>query len=231
MSDADIDALITQMPQFQVDGQFNRDRFVGTVRNIGMGVGEFRENMRKNYVINQIRASISQSGVVAGENAAQLLRIQNQTRDFRVLTVNPESLADQVVVTDDDIQAFYDENAADFREPEQVDAAYLTLSLGALASAIEISDEDLRAYYDERAEEFAREERRAAHILIEPGDEAEATLRRFRNALTLVNRLLTWPGSIRLIRSLPVTAAILVSPDEVSMRAHLKRLCLPWKKG
>ncbi len=183
LSDADIDALITQMPQFQVDGQFNRDRFVGTVRNIGMGVGEFRENMRKNYVINQIRASISQSGVVAGENAAQLLRIQNQTRDFRVLTVNPDSLADQIVVTDDDIQAFYDENAADFREPEQVDAAYLTLSLGALASAIEISDEDLRAYYDERAEEFAREERRAAHILIEPGDEAEATLETIQERL------------------------------------------------
>ncbi|KPQ30285.1 MAG: peptidyl-prolyl cis-trans isomerase D [Marinobacter excellens HL-55] len=183
LSDADIDALITQMPQFQVDGQFNRDRFVGTVRNIGMGVGEFRENMRKNYVINQIRASISQSGVVAGENAAQLLRIQNQTRDFRVLTVGADSLADKIVVTDDDIQAFYDENAAEFREPEQVDAAYLTLSLGALAEAIEISDEDLRAYYDERAEEFASEERRAAHILIEPDDEAEATLETIQERL------------------------------------------------
>lgn len=183
LSDADIDALITQMPQFQVDGQFNRDRFVGTVRNIGMGVGEFRENMRKNYVINQIRASISQSGVVAGENAAQLLRIQNQTRDFRVLTVNADSLADQIVVTEDDIQAFYDENAAEFREPEQVEAAYLTLSLGALADAVEISDEDLRAYYDERAEEFAREERRAAHILIESGDEAEATLQTIQERL------------------------------------------------
>ena len=176
LSDADIDALITQMPQFQVDGQFNRDRFVGTVRNFGMGVGEFRESMRKNYVINQIRASIAQSGVVAGENAAQLLRIQNQTRDFRVLTVNAASLADQITVTDADIQTFYDDNADQFREPEQIDAAYLTLSLGALADAIDIQDDELHAYYEERSEEFAREERRAAHILIEAGAEAEATV-------------------------------------------------------
>ena len=176
LSDADIDALITQMPQFQVDGQFNRDRFVATVRNVGMGVGEFRENMRKNYVVNQIRASIAQTGIVASENAAQLLRIQNQTRDFRVLTVNADSLSEQITVTEEEIQAFYDDNADQFREPEQVNAAYITLSLGALADAIEISEEDLRAFYDERAEEYAREERRAAHILIEDGSDAEATI-------------------------------------------------------
>ncbi|MDX5387004.1 MAG: SurA N-terminal domain-containing protein [Alteromonadaceae bacterium] len=176
LSDADIDALITQMPQFQVDGQFNRDRFVATVRNVGMGVGEFRENMRKNYVVNQIRASIAQTGIVASENAAQLLRIQNQTRDFRVLTVNADSLSEQITVTEEEIQAFYDDNADQFREPEQVNAAYITLSLGALADAIEISEEDLRGFYDEQAEEYAREERRAAHILIEDGSDAEATI-------------------------------------------------------
>ncbi|WP_138436462.1 SurA N-terminal domain-containing protein [Marinobacter shengliensis] len=176
LSDADIDALITQMPQFQVDGQFNRDRFVATVRNVGMGVGEFRENMRKNYVVNQIRASIAQTGIVASENAAQLLRIQNQTRDFRVLTVNADSLSEQITVTEEEIQSFYDDNADQFREPEQVNAAYITLSLGALADAIEISEEDLRAFYDEQAEEYAREERRAAHILIEDGSDAEATI-------------------------------------------------------
>ncbi|AMQ90731.1 MULTISPECIES: SurA N-terminal domain-containing protein [Marinobacter] len=176
LSDADIDALITQMPQFQVDGQFNRDRFVATVRNVGMGVGEFRENLRKNYVVNQIRASIAQTGIVASENVAQLLRIQNQTRDFRVLTVSADSLSEQIKVTEEEIQSFYDDNADQFREPEQVHVAYITLSLGALADAIEISEEDLRGFYDERAEEYAREERRAAHILIEDGSDAEATI-------------------------------------------------------
>ena len=73
---ADIDALIVQMPQFQVDGVFNRDRFVATVRNMGMGVAEFREAMRRQYVINQIRAAIAQSGLATAENARQLLRIQ-----------------------------------------------------------------------------------------------------------------------------------------------------------
>jgi peptidyl-prolyl cis-trans isomerase D len=176
LTDADIDSLITQMPQFQVDGQFNRDRFVATVRNLGMGVAEFRESMRKNYVVNQIRAAIVQTGVVAPENAAHLLAIQNQTRDFRVLTLDGSSVQDKVDVTEADVQAYYDENRDQFRQPEQVDAAYITLSQGALAESIEVSEDEVRAYYEERAEEYAREERRAAHILVEAGDEGQETL-------------------------------------------------------
>ncbi|MCA0912042.1 SurA N-terminal domain-containing protein [Marinobacter nauticus] len=176
LTDADIDSLITQMPQFQVDGQFNRDRFVATVRNLGMGVAEFRESMRKNYVVNQIRAAIAQTGVVAPENAAHLLAIQNQTRDFRVLTLDGSSVQDQVDVTEADVQAYYDENRDQFRQPEQVDAAYITLSQGALAESLEVAEDELRAYYEERAEEYAREERRAAHILVEAGDEGQETL-------------------------------------------------------
>ncbi len=176
LTDADIDSLITQMPQFQIDGQFNRDRFVATVRNLGMGVAEFRESMRKNYVVNQIRAAIAQTGVVAPENAAHLLAIQNQTRDFRVLTLDGSSVQDKVDVTETDVQAYYDENRDQFRQPEQVDAAYITLSQGALAESIEVAEDEVRAYYEERAEEYAREERRAAHILVEAGDEGQETL-------------------------------------------------------
>ncbi len=176
LSDQDIDSLITQMPQFQVDGTFNRDRFVSTVRNMGMGVGEFRETMRKQYVVNQIRAGIAQSGIVADENVAQLLRIQNQTRDFRVLTLSGDSVGDQVKVTEDEIEAYYQDNQKAFQLPERVDAKYIALSLEALAETVEISDEELRKYYEERASELAREERRAAHILIEDGEGADETM-------------------------------------------------------
>ena len=176
LNEADIDSLIRQMPQFQVDGQFSPDRFAATVRNMGMGVAEFREAMRKQYVINQIRAGIVQSGVVSDENAMQLLEIQNQTRTFRLLTVPASEVTDSVAVSEEAVETYYRENAAAFEQPERVDAAYITLSLGALAETIEISDEELRAYYQERAADLASEERRASHILIEDGGNADETM-------------------------------------------------------
>jgi len=183
LSDADIDALITQMPQFQVDGAFNRDRFVSAVRNMGMGVTEFRETMRRQYVINQIRTGIVQSGVAAGESAAQLLRIQDQTRDFRTLTIPESAVSDQVEVTEEEVASYYEQNAQAYQLPEQVDARYIVLSLSALAENIEVSDEDLQAYYDERAADLAREERKASHILIQDGADAEETIETIQQRL------------------------------------------------
>ncbi|WP_417538466.1 SurA N-terminal domain-containing protein [Marinobacter sp.] len=184
LSDADIDVLITQMPQFQVEGQFNRDRFVASVRNLGMGVGEFREAMRKQYVVNQIRAGIMQSGLAANENAAQLLRIQNQTRSFRILQIPATAVSGDIEITDADIESFYEGNSAAFQQPEQVDAAYITLSLGSMAEKVEISQKDLEAYYEQRSGDLAREERRASHILIEDGADAEQTLASIKERLS-----------------------------------------------
>ncbi|WP_298447759.1 SurA N-terminal domain-containing protein [uncultured Marinobacter sp.] len=184
LSDDEISALITQMPQFQVEGQFNRDRFVASVRNLGMGVGEFREAMRKQYVVNQIRTGIMQSGLVANENAAQLLRIQNQTRDFRILEIPATAVSTDVEVTDADIESFYEGNSAAFQQPEQVDAAYITLSLGSMAEKVEISQEELEAYYEQRSGDLAREERRASHILIEDSADAEETLASIKERLS-----------------------------------------------
>jgi peptidyl-prolyl cis-trans isomerase D len=183
LSDADIDSLITQMPQFQIDGVFNRDRFVSGVRNMGMGVGEFRENMRRQYVINQIRAGIAQSGLSASQNVARLLAIQNQTRDFRTLTLPASTVREQVTVTDEEITTYYQENPGDFSQPEQINARYIVLSLEALAETVEISDEELRAYYEERASGLAREERKASHILIEDGADAGATMQTIQDRL------------------------------------------------
>ena len=202
LTEADIDSLITQMPQFQVDGQFNSDRFVSTVRNMGMGVAEFRQNMRKNYVVSQIRAALAQTGVVPAQNVAQLLEIQNQTRDFRVLTLTRDAVADDVEVTEQQVQDYYQDNQEQFQEPEQVDAAYITLSLDALAANVEVSEEDVQQYYQEQAQSFAREERRAAHILVEAGDDAQQTISTIQQKLdegesfeTLAQEYSADPGS------------------------------------
>jgi peptidyl-prolyl cis-trans isomerase D len=183
LSDADIDALITQMPQFQLDGQFSRDQFVATVRNVGMGVGEFRDAMRKQTVVNQIRAGIVASGVVTSNSITRLMQIQNQTRDFRLLNISASAVADQVNVSADDIQAFYDSNPNLFQQPEQVDVSYVVLSLDALADAIVISDEALLTYYQSREADLAREERRAAHILIEDTADADAIVESIQQRL------------------------------------------------
>lgn len=177
LSSQDVDQLITTMPQFQVDGQFSRERFASAVRNLGMGVAEFRDALRTQFLVNQIRGGIVSSAIVNEQTAHDILRMQSQTRTFDTLRIPASTVADQVEVTEDDIEDYYDENKSNFLQPERVDVAYLTLSLDDLANDVEISEQELRDYYEQQRDQAGGEEqRRASHILIESGDEAQDKL-------------------------------------------------------
>jgi len=51
--------------------------------------------------VNQIRAGIVASGVVTSDSITRLMKIQNQTRDFRLLSISANAVADQVNVSAD----------------------------------------------------------------------------------------------------------------------------------
>ncbi|WP_165855327.1 SurA N-terminal domain-containing protein [Marinobacter sp. JSM 1782161] len=184
LSDRDIDSVITSMSQFQVDGEFSRDAFVAGVRNLGMGVAEFREALRKEFVVNQIRSGITSSAIVNPQNAEAILRIQSQTRTFQTLEIPASAVADQVEVSDADIQEYYDEHKSEFLQSESVDVNYITLSVDDLASQVDVSEDEVRDLYEQRKADLGGDEqRRASHILIEDGDDAQAKLKEVQQKL------------------------------------------------
>ncbi|WP_148863120.1 SurA N-terminal domain-containing protein [Marinobacter fonticola] len=177
LSEQDVDQLITSMPQFQTNGQFSREAFTSAVRNLGMGVGEFREALGTQFMVNQIRSGILTSAIVNEQTAKDILRIQSQSRSFNTLRIPASAVADEVEVTEGDVEDYYDDNKSNFLQPQRLDVAYLVLSLDDLAEDVEISEQELRDYYDQqRANVGGEEQRRAAHILIESGDDAQAKL-------------------------------------------------------
>jgi peptidyl-prolyl cis-trans isomerase D len=206
MTDAEIDRLITSMPAFQVDGQFNQQRFMSLVRNQGMGIQEFRQALRRDYITRQIQLAIATGAFVNPETARELLALQRQSRSIATLSLDESLVADQVTVTDDEIESFYAENDERFMRPESVDVAWIELDRNAMKNEVEVAEEDLRALYQQRVETMeAREERRAAHILLIPESggevaaeriaEVEAALEEGQEFAEVAQRLSDDPGS------------------------------------
>lgn len=184
LSDEGVDMLITRMSQFQMDGRFSQEMFLATVRNLGMGVNEYREAIRRSYLVNQIANGVVGSTLVPMDTARQLMGIQEQTRTFETYTLDASLVTDEVAVSEADVEEWYNANQNRFVRPETVDVDYLVLSMAELAETMEISEADIRAVYEQRVSELeAEEERRTAHILIPPGDEAEALLEEARSRL------------------------------------------------
>ena len=166
-SEAALDQVILQTPEFQVDGQFSAERFDQVIRQLGYSRMQFRQMLAQEMLIGQLRAGVAGSGFVTDAQVLAFARLEKQTRDFASLNVKADPSA--VKVTDDEIKAYYDEHAKEFMTPDQVVIDYIELKKSSFFDQVTVRDEDLQAAYQKEIANLA-EQRRAAHILIEVND-------------------------------------------------------------
>lgn len=166
-SEAALDQVILQTPEFQVDGKFSPERFDQVVRQLGYSRMQFRQMLAQEMLIGQLRAGLAGSGFVTDAQVLAFARLEKQTRDFASLNVKVDPAA--VKLTDDEVKAYYDEHAKEFMTPDQVVIDYLELKKASFFDQVSVKDEDLQAAYQKETANLS-EQRRAAHILIEVND-------------------------------------------------------------
>ena len=163
-SSAAIDQFILIAPEFQVDGKFNADRFDQVIRQMGYSRLQFRQMIEQEMRAGQLRAGIAATAFVTEHDTQAFARLERQTRDFAMLTIKPE--LDKVVVTDEDVNAYYTENPSEFLTEEQVVVEYIELKKSAFFDKVDVDEAELKALYEAEIANLA-EQRHAAHILIE----------------------------------------------------------------
>ncbi len=176
-SEAALDQLILQTPEFQVDGKFSAERFDQVIRQMGYGRLQFREMLAQEMLIGQLRTGLAGSGFVTDSQVEAFARLEKQTRDFASITFKADVAASKV--SDDEIKAHYDAHAKEFMSPDQVVIDYLELKKSAFFDQVSVNEDELQALYEKEISGLA-EQRHAAHILIEVNDkvnEAQAKAR------------------------------------------------------
>ncbi|MPR03518.1 peptidylprolyl isomerase [Pseudomonas sp. MAFF 212408] len=166
-SEAALDQVILQTPEFQVDGKFNAERFDQVIRQLGYSRLQFRQMLTQEMLIGQVRAGIAGSGFVTDAEVLAFARLEKQTRDFATVNIKADPAA--VKLTDDEVKAYYDQHAKEFMTPDQVVIDYLELKKSSFFDQVTVKDDELQAAYQKETANLA-EQRRAAHILIEVND-------------------------------------------------------------
>lgn len=187
VSDAQIKQAIVQMTEFQIDGKFDNDRYLIVLRSAGFQPNGFRDYMRTDMVRRQLsQALIGTEFALAGE-AKHVYNLQAQTRDARYLTVKAADFEGQAVVSDAEINTYYQANIASFDTQQKVSVAYVELTLDDLLPTIDVTEQELEDEYEASIFDFKTdEERRVSHILIEFGDDEAAAEKRITDILAEV---------------------------------------------
>ncbi|HTO20595.1 MAG TPA: SurA N-terminal domain-containing protein [Pseudomonas sp.] len=181
LSQAALDQIILQTPEFQENGRFSPARFDQVIRQMGYGRLQFRQMLEEEMLIGQLQAAVAGSGFVTEQQVRDFVRLDKQTRDFALYRIKPD--AGSATVTDEQVAAYYERNAQRFMTPEEVVIEYVELKKDSFFDQVDIGEEELKSRYQTEIANLA-EQRRAAHILIESGgDEALSRIEALRQRL------------------------------------------------
>ena len=174
VTDQMITDMIQREPEFQVDGKFSKDRYYTWLETRGLTPALFEANQRQALRLRQFQRGLAATAFVTPAEYRTYLNLYGQRRRAAIATFDVDAVAEELTVSDEDIQAYYDNNAAEFRTPESVDLQYLAIDRAELTDDVEVSEEELQAYYRESANRYLQDERRrASHILIPFGDDED----------------------------------------------------------
>ncbi|MBT8141825.1 MAG: hypothetical protein HKN88_09680 [Gammaproteobacteria bacterium] len=173
------DALLDQIksiPQFQINGQFDRKVYEQQLLIAGQSPGQFERSLKNSLSINQLRNALASSAFSIPAEITQKQILENEQRSAAFAIIPASRFKEQVSISDEDILAEYEASKASLLSEEAVDIEYIELTTQDLAKDVEVNDEILADYYASVSFRFGTpEEREARHILIatDEGDPQE----------------------------------------------------------
>lgn len=171
-SSADLDAEIVSTPVFQIEGVYSPDQFQLVIGSAGYTALNYRNEMQLDKVFGQLNSGIRNTAFITDAEVQRLNSLAQQTRDIAYLRVNVEELRESLTVSEDEISAYYENNASQFMTQESVDIEYLEVKRDDLLDDVEVNEEDLLAFFQDTKEIYAEaESRRVSHILVEINDD------------------------------------------------------------
>ncbi|MFL6620270.1 MAG: SurA N-terminal domain-containing protein [Povalibacter sp.] len=162
---------ITTIPQLQVEGKFDRDRYAMLLRQQGQTEPQFETQLRADMSIGLMQTGVMESAFVLPYELDRRYALDKQERELDYALIATSEFADKIKVTDEQIQAWYDSHKANYLLPETVDLQYVELTRASAESAVTVTEDELKDYYEQVKERFeSPERRRARHILITTGE-------------------------------------------------------------
>ena len=187
ISNEQLMSMIQQMPDFQVDGRFDMETYRNLLAQNGYEPALFERAQRTTLRRNQLERALRGSAVLSPAAFRRYLNLAGEQRVVAMATLSPDTVSDEIQITDEMITAYYEENPSLYQLPESADVQYVEITRSDVAAAANVSEEEIVEYYEFNKDRYLQDEQRQArHILITFGDDEAAAEERARALLARI---------------------------------------------
>src|SRR4029079_454696 len=182
VTDDQVVAAITKMPELQENGRFNRE-LLSRILDSQRDRGEFEESLRRELREQRLSSRVTDGIDVSSSEVEDRYKLDREQVDLTFVRVSAADAAKGATVTEEEIQAALTEHPDRYKTRATVRARYVAYRRGDFEAMAKPSEEQIKAFYDQHLHDrfTDAEEVRARHILIrvEPGadDAAKAKAR------------------------------------------------------
>lgn len=167
ISDEQLSQHILGMPEFQSNGKFSEETYNQLLTQNKLTPAKFEQSIRKDLAVQQVREGLSNLVFMPKKVAEQSLMSEFEQREVSVTDIKVTDFMNQVTVTPEQVQAYYNQHKTKFIAPAKVKLQFALLSAAGLMGQVSVTDQEVKQYYDENAAKFqGNEQRQASHILI-----------------------------------------------------------------
>ncbi|MFH7587296.1 SurA N-terminal domain-containing protein [Oceanimonas smirnovii] len=171
-SDEQVRNAIRSLPEFQVDGQFDNERYLQLLSRNNLSPEQLRDSIRQDLNRQMLLNAVVGSAFSLESEAGLLDRLTHQQRSATLVRLPLEQFEASAAVSEEEAKAWYEAHPERFQRPEQVKLNYVLLDAGTVTAA-DIDEQAIEDYYAANQASYTQpEQRRVAHIMVNKGDDA-----------------------------------------------------------
>lgn len=170
VSDQALAQQILDISAFKLDGQFSDVLFRNYLGQMGFTSASFMESFSDELTVRQLTMGLSGTGLSTDLAVGELVRVAQETRSYQTIEIPVDSVLDSIEVTEDEIEAYYQESGLEFQQPEKVSVNYVSINRDMFIGAVEASSEEVMERF-ELLKASQPTQREVAHILVEVRDD------------------------------------------------------------
>ena len=168
-----IKSYVRSLPQFQDEtGAFSNDKLESLLVQANFSKAQLFDAVQESMVMEQLQSGIGKTAFITSPELQYIVELNGQKRVVNYTTLKSAPLKEQISLTPEEIEGYYQEHKDQYRTEEKVKVQYVAVSLDDFMDQVEVKEEDLlTAYEDYKKDLSAQERRRASHILVEVSDD------------------------------------------------------------
>ena len=147
VSDDDLAGHLAKAPEFQVDGRFDKGRYLQLLQANRLLPGQFEEDQREQLTIQRLYSVILDAVHVTDAEVRERYRIEQEKINLSYVRLPISDFVSQVKVTEDDIKKYYERNKDSLKEPLKIQVEYLSYPYDQFTSSVDVSEKEIEDYY------------------------------------------------------------------------------------